>query len=78
MDRPIRDIAADIENDWQEKVNYAARPYLDAMHELWAPDDHFGLDSGRSVIAYFLANAGGWRGETARAIKKELNQMIGR
>ena len=32
MDRPIREIAADIENDWQEKVNYAARPYLDAMH----------------------------------------------
>ena len=78
MDRPIREIAADIENDWQEKVNYAARPYLDAMHELCSPDDYFGLDSGRSVIAYFLANAGGWRGETARAIKKELNQMIGR
>jgi hypothetical protein len=77
MDRPIREIAADIEGSWN-KVNYAARPYLDAMHELWAPDDHFGLDSGRSVIAYFLANASSWRGDTARAIKKELNQMIGR
>ena len=33
-------------------------------------------DSGRSVVAYFLANAGTWRGEVARRVKKELNAMI--
>ena len=32
--RPLKTIAWDIENDWQEKVNYAARPYLEAMHYL--------------------------------------------
>jgi hypothetical protein len=27
-------------------------------------------------VAYFLANAGTWRGEVAKAVKKELNAQI--
>ena len=49
--RPLKTIAWDIENDWQEKVNFAARPYLDAMHYLDSVTDYFGADSGRSIVA---------------------------
>ena len=74
--RPIHIIAAEIEDTWQEKVNFAARPYLDAMHSLINVNDKFGLDSARSVIMYFLSNASTWRGDDARRIKKELNGLI--
>ena len=74
--RPLKTIAWDIENDCQEKVNYAARPYLEAMHYLDNVTDYFGADSGRSIVAYFLSNAKTWRGPKAREIKKELNSMI--
>lgn len=74
MNRPIFEIAREIKKDWK-KVNYAAKPYLDAMTELINIEDHYYLDSGRSVILYFLSNAGSWRGETARRIKKELKRL---
>jgi hypothetical protein len=38
-------------------------------------DDKYGYDSARSIVNYFLANAGTWRGEVARRIKKELKGM---
>jgi hypothetical protein len=34
------------------------------------------MDSGRSIVAYFLSNASTWRGETAKRIKLELNKML--
>jgi hypothetical protein len=74
--RSISTIAREVESDWQEKVNFAARPYLDAMHTLTSVNDSFGADSADSVIAYFLVNASTWRGDTARRVKKELNKMI--
>jgi hypothetical protein len=40
-------------------------------------DDYY-LDSGESIIIYFLANASTWRGETAKRVKKELNAMLKR
>ena len=73
--RPDHIIAAEIEQTWP-KVNYAARPYLDAMHSLINVNDKFGLDSARSIIMYFLSNASTWRGDDARRIKKELNRLI--
>ena len=75
MPRPISTIAGEIYMDW-EKPNYAAQPYLDAMFSLTSTDDDYGLDSGRSVVAYFLSNAGTWRGETARKLKAELKEML--
>ena len=39
-------------------------------------DDNYGADSGVSVVAYFLSNATTYRGEIAKAIKKELNKRI--
>jgi hypothetical protein len=46
------------------------------MSTLDSIDDDYFLDSGRSIVAYFLGNAGTWRGEVARRVKKELNKML--
>jgi hypothetical protein len=72
--RELNTIAADIEQKWQN-VNYAARPYLDAMHTLKSIDDKYYADSAESVVLYFLSNAKGWRGENARTIKAELKAI---
>jgi len=73
--RPIYEIANEIRTDWKT-VNYAAKPYLIAMRTLDKISDSYGMDSAKSIIAYFLANAGTWRGETAKRVKLELNKMI--
>jgi hypothetical protein len=74
MARPLYVIANEIYADWKP-VNYAAKPYLDAMKTLDGIADKYFHDSGKSVVLYFLANAGQWRGEKARAIKAELKAM---
>ena len=74
--RSIKTIAGEIEKDWAEKVYFAARPYLAAMHSLDSVHDSFYADSGHSVVSYFLANAGTWRGDTARRVKAELKNII--
>lgn len=72
--RPIYDIAREIRKDWKNVSPYAA-PYLNAMSCLESINDKYGFDSGRSIVSYFLANAGSWKGETARRIKAELKEM---
>ena len=74
MSRPISEIAKDIRKDWNP-VNYAAKPYLDAMFSLDKITDGCCEDSGKSVVLYFLANAQTWKGEVARTIKKELKEL---
>lgn len=76
MPRPIYEIAADIRANWP-KVNYAAKPYLDAMSSLNTIDQNYGADSGRDMVLYFLSNASSWRGEDARRIKAELKSIVG-
>jgi len=76
MIRSIEVISNEIRKDWGAKVNYAARPYLNAMSGLNSISDNYGQDSAKSIIAYFLSNASTWRGETAKRIKTELNKMI--
>jgi hypothetical protein len=73
--RPIFEIVKEIRQDWKN-VNFGAKPYLSAMNCLDNITDKYGEDSAKSVIAYFLANAGTWRGETAKRVKAELNKMI--
>ena len=73
--RNLSVIACDIHSDWV-KPNYAAKPYLDAMRGLQSIDDAYGMDSARSIVRYFLANASAWRGDKARAIKTELKGML--
>lgn len=72
--RSIRSIALDICKEWA-KVNYAAKPYLDAMLELDSINDKYGFDNARSIILYFLSNASSFRGERAKALKAELKAL---
>ena len=54
--RNLFEIAAEIKKDWKP-VNYAAVPYLDAMTTLSSINDNYYMDSGSSIVAYFLSNA---------------------
>lgn len=76
MARPLYEIAREIRKAWT-KVSPYAEPYLEAMESLNTIDDNYYLDSGKSVVLYFLSNANTWRGEDARRIKAELKQMAG-
>ena len=71
----ICEIASIIRYDWA-KVNYAAKPYLEAMETLRSVTDKYGFDSGESMVAYFLSNANTWKGEIARLVKAELKSRI--
>lgn len=68
-------IASLIRRDWK-KVYFGAVPYLEALACLNDIGEAYGADSGRSVVAYFMANANTWRGPVARAIKAELNKRL--
>lgn len=72
--RPLYEIANEIRKDWQ-KVYFGAVPYLQAMASLDDINDNYGMDSGRSIVLYFLSNASTWKGETAKRIKAELKAM---
>lgn len=74
--RALFEIAEDIRRTWKNP-HYAAKPYLDAMGGLLSIDDNFGLDDAKSIVLYFLSNAGGWRGDDARRIKAELKSVAG-
>ena len=73
--RPVYAIASEIRKDWK-KINYAAKPYLEAMGSLGDMEGSYGYDQGKSIVRYFLSNASTWRGDTAKRIKSELNSML--
>lgn len=73
--RPLSEIARDIRRNWT-KPYFGAVPYLDALGTLNSITDTYYADDAEDVVRYFLANAGTWRGETARAIKAELNSIL--
>ena len=73
--RPIYDIAAEISRDWR-KPYFGAKPYLDAMHTLVDLQSRYGLDDAKGILAYFLANASTWRGDTAKRIKAEIKSIL--
>ena len=72
---PLSQIADVIRRDWKN-INYAAKPYLAVMLTLPTIHSRYGLDDGKGIVLYFLANAGTWRGETARLVKAELNRRV--
>lgn len=74
MPRPLYEIAREVRKDWR-KVYFGAVPYLEAMGSLNEIGENYGLDSGKSIVLYFLANARGWKGETAKRVKAELKAM---
>jgi hypothetical protein len=77
--RPLYVIAQEIRQDWnatsKNGIYFGAVPYLDAMASMDKPTDRYGMDSGKSIILYFLANASTWRGDTAKRVKAELKAM---
>lgn len=73
--RKLSDIATEIYSDWKP-VNFAAKPYLEAMASLDNITDMYEQDPASGIVAYFLGNATSWKGEKARTIKKELNDML--
>ena len=73
--RPLYEIAKEIRKDWQ-KVYFGAVPYLQAMATLDSINDNYGMDSGRSIVLYFLSNASTWKGDVAKRIKLELKAML--
>ena len=77
--RELHEIGREINDDWKlqgKGVSPYARPYLDALLTLESIDDNYYQDSADSVVRYFLANSSTWKGEKARAIKKELNSLL--
>lgn len=74
-ERPIYEIAAEIRRKWA-KVNFAAKPYLDAMDTLEYVTDDYYEDDGRSIVLYFLSNAAAFRGEDAKRLKAELRARL--
>jgi hypothetical protein len=74
--RPLYVIARDIYKVWP-KVNYAAKPYLEAMTDLTSIEDKYGYDNARSIVLYFLSNASSFRGDQAKALKLELKSIAG-
>ena len=73
--RPIHTIAQEIKKDWGSSINFAAKPYLDAMLTLTNKNDIYVCDSAESIILYFLGNARTYRGETAKRLKAELKAL---
>ena len=73
---PIYEIANYIRQNWK-KVSPYAEPYLEAMESLNSINDNYYLDSGSSVVLYFLSNSAGWRGDVAREVKAELRSRLG-
>jgi hypothetical protein len=77
----ISEIAYAIKGDWGN-VNFAAKPYLDAMTALDTVSDTYGCDSGASIVRYFLGNAQSYSKRTSKGnlapadVKKELNARI--
>jgi len=75
MQRPINEIAKDIRLNWP-KPYFGAVPYIEAMRTIYSIEEWYYEDSAQSIIRYFLANAGTWRGDKARGIKAELNSIL--
>lgn len=75
MQRQICEIAAEIRKTW-ESPYFGAVPYIEAMLALGNISEMYGCDPADLIVAYFLGNAQTWRGEDARRIKKELNDIL--
>jgi hypothetical protein len=71
----VSEIAHAIAKDWTNVSPYAA-DYLNAMKEIRSVEDNYYADSAKSVIMYFLANAGSYRGDNARSYKALLKELV--
>ena len=71
----VSEIAHAIAKDWQNISPYAV-DYLNAMKQIRSINDSYYAESAHSVILYFLANAGTYRGENARTYKALLKDLL--
>jgi len=76
MSRPLYVIAAEIRTTWGRNISNHAMPYILAMLQLSDIKDYYYADPADHIVRYFLANAGGWRGEDARRLKAELKGLL--
>lgn len=76
--RSLSDIAAEIVRDWPAayRQDHPAGAYAVPMLSLDKITDTYFQNSAATVVRYFLANAGSWRGDTARRVKAELKGML--
>jgi hypothetical protein len=73
--RPLYEIAREIRADWKNLSPYA-KPYVEAMADLYDINDKYFFDSAKDIVNRFLCNASGWRGEVAKRVKAELKGMV--
>ena len=71
----VSEIAYAIAKDWKNISPYA-KDYLNAMKEITDIEGAYYADSSKSVVLYFLANAGSYRGDNARNYKALLKAMV--
>jgi len=71
----VSELARQIRADWK-KPYFGAVPYIEAMLSIHDIDGMYYEESAKSIVNYFLANAGTWRGDEARRIKAILNKMV--
>lgn len=64
-----------IRNDWKN-INFAAKPYLFALHQLSDMEAMYFQDSARDIVTRFLCNSASWRGPIARLVKEELKRRL--
>ena len=76
--RFIYEIAEEIKQDWPaaRDPRHPAGHYVKAMSDIRYITDNYFCDSARTVVLYFLSNAGSWRGAVARKVKAELRALI--
>lgn len=79
MVRPLYQIADEIVSDYLDRgksLPDAARAYVVPMQCLTTMTDTYGYDDAETVVIYALSNLTGWRGETARRVKRELQTAL--
>ena len=73
--KTIHDYAVEILRTWKN-IHPSAKPYVEAMLELYDIHDHYLYDSADDIVRRFLINANTWRGDDARRVKKQLNLLL--
>lgn len=71
----IKEIAQFIIDDWG-KQGSVPRTYLEPMLEINSLDEMCFAEPATFVVGYFLGNSSGWRGDTAKVVKKHLEKRL--
>ena len=61
--------------DAGKKIPMSAKPYMDALNSLSSVNDMYGMDSGKSIVAYAMSNIK-FFGDMGKAIKAELSARL--